>query len=148
MLDHGFKRLESNHCVYIKMYDQEKFIILLIYVDDMLVVGKDKDMIDRWKKDLGSQFAMKDLGPTQQILGMRIMHDRKKKKLWLSQEKYIEKVLDRFNMKSAKPVSTPLATHFKLSIDLCPCEDKEKEEMSKIPYASIVGNLMYAMVCT
>ena len=79
MLDHGFKRLESDHCVYIKMYDQEKYIILLIYVDDMLVVGKDKDMIDKLKKDLGNQFAMKDLGPTQQILGMRIMRDRKKK---------------------------------------------------------------------
>ena len=89
MLDHGFKRLESDHCVYIKMYDQEKYIILLIYVDDMLVVGKDKDMIDRLKKDLGNQFAMKDLGLAQQILGMRIMRDRKKKKLWLSQEQYI-----------------------------------------------------------
>lgn len=78
MLDHGFKRLEYDHCVYIKMYDQEKYIILFLYVDDMLVVGKDKDMIYRLKKDLGSQFAMKDLGPTQQILGMRIMSDRKK----------------------------------------------------------------------
>ena len=79
---------------------------------------------------------------------MRIMRDRKKKKLWLSQEKYIENVLDRFNMKSAKLVGTPLATHFKLSTDLCPCDDKEKEEMTKIPYASVVGSLMYAMVST
>ena len=63
MLDHDFKILEFDHCVYIKMYDQEKYIILLIYVDDMLVVGKDKDMIDMLKKDLGIQFAMKDLGP-------------------------------------------------------------------------------------
>lgn len=51
-------------------------------------------------------------------------------------------------MKDAKPVGTPLAAHFKLSVDLCPCDDKEKEEMSKIPYASAVGSLMYAMVCT
>ena len=65
MLDHGFKRLEFDHCVYIKMYDQEKYIILLIYVDDMLVVGKDKDMIDRLKKYLDSQFAMKNLGLAQ-----------------------------------------------------------------------------------
>ena len=114
----------------------------------MLIVGHDKNMINRLKKDLGSRFAMKDLGPIQQILGMKIMHDKKNKKLWLSQEKYIEKVLDRFNMKSAKPVGTPLATHFKLSTDLCPCDDKEKEEMSKIPYASTIGSLMYAMVCT
>ena len=62
MLEHGFRRLEVDHCVYIKMYDQERFIILLLYVDDMLVVGHDKSMVNMLKKDLGIQFAMKDLG--------------------------------------------------------------------------------------
>ncbi len=57
-------------------------------------------------------------------------------------------MLDRFNMKDAKPIGTPLAAHFKLSTKLCPSNDKEKEEMSRIPYASAVGSLMYAMVCT
>jgi len=148
MLEHSFSRLEADHCVYIKRYGQGKYIILLLYVDDMLIVGHDKNMISRLKKDLGSQFAMKDLGPAQQILGMRIIRDRKKNKLWLSQEKYIEKVLKRFNMKDAKSVGTPLAAHFKLSADLSPSDDKEKQEMSRIPYASAVGSLMYAMVCT
>lgn len=46
--------------------------------------------------------------------------------MWLSQEKCIEKVLDKFNMKNSKSVGTPLAPHFKLSTDLCPCDDKEK----------------------
>ena len=124
MLEHGFRRLEANHCVYIKRYGQERFIILLLYVDGMLVVGHDKSMINRLKKDLGSQFAMKDLGQVQQILGMRIIHDRKNKRLWLLQERYIEKVLNRFKMKNAKPVGTPLAAHFKLSVDLFPCNDK------------------------
>ena len=101
MLEHCLRRLEVYHCVYIKMYDQERFIILLLYVDDMLVVGHDKSMINRLKKDLGTQLAMKDLGQAQQILGMRIIHDRKNKRLWLSQERYIEKVLNRFNMKDS-----------------------------------------------
>lgn len=114
----------------------------------MLIVGHDKNKIIRLKKDLGRKFAMKDLGPAQKILGIRIMRDRKNKRLWLSQEKYIKKVIRRFNMKDAKPVGTPLATHFKLITELCPSDDKEKEEMSKIPYASAVGSLMYAMVCT
>ena len=47
----------------------------------------------------------------------------------MSQEKYIEKVLDRFNMKDTKLVGTPLASHFKLCVDLSPCDDNEKEEM-------------------
>ena len=47
------------------------------------------------------------------------MRDRKNKRLWLSQEEYIKKMLDSFNMKDAKPVGTPLAAQFKLSIELC-----------------------------
>ena len=50
-------------------------------------------------------------------------------------------------MKDVKLEGTPLATHFKLSVDLCPCNDKEKEEMRKIHYASAVGSLMFSMVC-
>ena len=46
-------------------------------------------------------------------------------------------------MNNSKPVSTPLANHFKL-----PKTDFEKDEMSKVTYASVVGCLMYAMVCT
>ncbi|GMI89691.1 hypothetical protein HRI_002638400 [Hibiscus trionum] len=51
-------------------------------------------------------------------------------------------------MSKAKPLSTPLANHFKLSTEQCPKTDKEIEEMAKVPYASVVGCLMYAMVCT
>lgn len=69
----------------------------------------------RLKEDLSKSFDMKDLGPAKEILGMQITHDREAGKLRLSQEKYIERVLERFNMKHAKPVSTPLAGHFKLS---------------------------------
>ena len=79
---------------------------------------------------------------------MRILQDIMNKKLWLSQEKYIEKVLERFNMSSSKPVSTPLAGHFKLSSKQYPTSEKDKEDMKKVPYASAVGSLMYAMICT
>jgi len=58
---------------------------------------------------------------------MRIMCDRKNKRLWFSQEKYIKKVLESFNMKDSKPVGTPLVAHFKLSTKLWPSDDKEKE---------------------
>ncbi|KAH9304884.1 hypothetical protein KI387_009288, partial [Taxus chinensis] len=51
----------------------------------------------------------------KKILGMRISRDRKERKLTLSQEEYIKKVLERFNMQDAKPVGTPLVGHFKLS---------------------------------
>ena len=69
-------------------------------------------------------------------------------KLYLSQEKYIEKVLCKFRMDNANAVSYPLAAHFKLNTKQCPTTDEKKKEMQHVPYASAVGSLMYAMVCT
>uniref|UniRef100_A0A3Q7IHI9 Reverse transcriptase Ty1/copia-type domain-containing protein n=1 Tax=Solanum lycopersicum TaxID=4081 RepID=A0A3Q7IHI9_SOLLC len=112
-------------------FSDNNFIILLLYVDDMLIVGQDKELIAKLKKDLSKSFDMKDLGPAQQILGMKIVRERTKRKLWLSQEKYIKRVLERFNMKSVKPVRTPLASHLKLSKQMCPTTKEEKEGMAK-----------------
>jgi hypothetical protein len=148
MEEQGYRKTTSDHCVFVQKFPDGDFIILLLYVDDMLIVGMNSSRIDRLKKQLSQSFAMKDLGPAKQILGVRIQRSRKDKKLFISQEQYIEKVLERFNLNNAKMVSSPLATHFKLSTKQSPSTDEEKEDMERIPYASAVGSLMYAMVCT
>ena len=148
MVEHGYDRSSSDYCVFVKKFSDGEFIILLLYVDDMLIVGRDTNKIDKLKKELSKSFEMKDLGPASQILGINISRDRTNRKLWLSQESYIEKVLDKFNMGKAKPVSSPLGSHLKLSSKQSPSSEKEKEEMRNVPYASAVGSLMYAMVCT
>ena len=89
-----------------------------MYVDDMLIIGHDCRKID-WLN----------------------------RKLWLSYKSYIEKVLKRFNMSKAKTICSPLASHLKLNLKQCPTSEKDMKEMSKLPYASVVGSLMYAMVC-
>eukprot|EP00253_Pinus_taeda_P002152 PITA_02152 len=91
---------------------------------------------------------MKDLGAAKHILGMEIQRDRKNGKLWLSQQKYVERVLEKFGMNSVKPINVPLASHFKLSLVLSPRTDEDKQYMSRLPYANVVGNLMYVMVST
>ena len=148
MTDHGYSRTTSGHCVFVKKYPDGNFIILFLYVDDMLIVGQDTSKISKLKSELSKSFSMKDLGPAKKILGIRIVRDRSLRLIWLSQEHYIKKVLERFNMEKAKHVNCPLAGHFKISSSQCPTSDEEKKEMQKIPYASIVGSLMYAMVCT
>ena len=60
----------------------------------------------------------------------------------MSQEKYVERILERFNIKHAKPVSTPLGGHFKLSKKSCSSSVKEKENMASVPYFSAVRSLM------
>ncbi|KAG8488067.1 hypothetical protein CXB51_018276 [Gossypium anomalum] len=87
---------------------------------DFKRTAKDKGEIRKVKAQLSEEFEMKDLGPAKKILGIEILRDRKTSKLYLSQKGYIEKLLCRFNMRSAKPVSTPLAAHFRLSSALSP----------------------------
>ena len=114
----------------------------------MLIVGQDLNMINMLKVELSKTFDMKDLESAKHILGMQITRDRESKKLWLSQGTYIERILQRFNVQHVKPISTPFATHFKLSRKCCPVTKEEKYEISLIPYASAVGSLVYAMVST
>ena len=100
------------------------------------------------KKELFKSFSVKDLGHAKQILGLRITRIRDERKIYFSQKKQIERVLERFNTKNANPVSTPLAGHMKLSKKMCPTAREEKENMVKVSYSSVVRSLMYAMVCT
>ncbi|KAL0404121.1 UNVERIFIED_CONTAM: Retrovirus-related Pol polyprotein from transposon TNT 1-94 [Sesamum radiatum] len=123
MKRHGYKKTTADDCVYFKKFPDGTFIALLLYVDDMLIVGKDVMKVNQLKEELSKSFEMKDLGKAQQILGMQITRDRKN-------------------------VSVPLANHFKLSKRTCPTSKEEIGEMSGVPYSSAVGSLMYAMVCT
>ncbi|RDY06369.1 hypothetical protein CR513_09626, partial [Mucuna pruriens] len=88
------------------------------------------------------------MGAAKQILVIRIICDRQAKKLWLSKKHYVKRVLRRFHMENAKRRSTLLATHFKLSSRHSPSNKVEKTNMSKVPYAFVVGSLMHAMVRT
>nr|KYP72642.1 Retrovirus-related Pol polyprotein from transposon TNT 1-94 [Cajanus cajan] len=90
---------------------------------------------------------MKDLGPAKRILGMDIIRNRNEGELFLSQENYLKKVVERFRMHQSKPVNTPLGSLSKLSISQVPKTEEERIKMESVPYASGVGSVMYGMVC-
>jgi hypothetical protein len=100
------------------------------------------------KRKLDNSFAMKDLGAAKKILGMRIIRDMKNHKLTLSQGEYIENLLEGFRIQNAKPVSAPLANHFKLIKEMCPKTHHHTKYMSRVPYSLVFDKFMYAMVCT
>ena len=91
---------------------------------------------------------MKDLGEASYILGIQIIRDRKNKLLALSQASYIDKVLARFSMQDSKKGLLPTQHGIILSKEQCPKTPQDEEDMKRIPYASTVGSLMYAMLCT
>jgi hypothetical protein len=120
----------------------------VLYVDDILLASSDKRMLHETKGFLSSNFDMKDLGEASYVLGIEIHRDRTKGVLGLSQKAYIEKMLKRFNMDKSKATPVPLAKGDKFNEAQCPKNQLESDEMKDIPYASAVGSLMYAQVCT
>ena len=91
---------------------------------------------------------MKDLGETSYILGIKIYRDRSNRMLGLTQSTYIDKVLKRFSMENSKRGLIPMSQGIHLSKKHSPNTSEERERMSRIPYASAIGSIMYAMLCT
>jgi len=91
---------------------------------------------------------MKDLDEASYVLGIEIHRDRTKGVLGSSQKAYIKRMLKRFNMDKSTTTPVPLAKGDKFSEAQCPKNQLESDEMKDIPYASTVGSLMYAQVCT
>ena len=91
---------------------------------------------------------MKDMDEASYVFGIKIHRERSRGILGLSQETYINKVLKRFQMKYCSLSPTPIIKGDRFSLDQCPMNYLEREQMKNIPYASVVGSLMYAQVCT
>ncbi|RVW61091.1 Retrovirus-related Pol polyprotein from transposon TNT 1-94 [Vitis vinifera] len=125
-----------------------KVCFLVLYVDDILLATNDKGLLHEVKQFLSKNFDMKDMGEASYVIGIKIHRDRFKGILGLSQETYINKVLERFRMKNCSPSVSPIVKGDRFNLNQCPKKDLEKEQMKNIPYASAVGSLMYAQVCT
>uniref|UniRef100_A0A2N9FDK1 Integrase catalytic domain-containing protein n=1 Tax=Fagus sylvatica TaxID=28930 RepID=A0A2N9FDK1_FAGSY len=146
VISNGFLMIEEDHCVYVKR-SEGSFIILLLYVDDILLAGNNREFIKTIKEWLSSTFEMKDMGEANFVLGVKILRDRSRKFLGLSQETYIRKVLERFHMQDCKPIDTLVGKGDSLSSEMCPKTQAEIESMAQVSYANAIGSLMYAMLC-
>ena len=143
----GFEKSPDEPCVY-KRIQGTKVVFLILYVDDILLIENDIEVLSSVKGWLQKQFDIKDLGETNYILGIKLLRDRKNKVLALSQALYIDKILARFSMENSKKGTLPFRHGVHLSKEQSPKTLEQKERMSRIPFASTVGSLMYAMLCT
>ena len=89
---------------------------------------------------------MKDLGEASRILGMDILRDKDEETLTISQEVYVKKILEKYDMKDCKSSSIPMDLGGMVSTLDCPQDEEERQEMRSISYANVVGSLMYVMV--
>jgi len=143
----GFKENTVDRCIYLKI-SRSKFIFLILYVDDILLATNDLGLLSEIKRFLSNNFEMKDMGETYYVIGIEIFRDRSQGLLSLSQNAYINKVLERFRMDKCSASPILIQKGDKYSLMQCPKNDLERKQMENIHYASVVGSLMYAQTCT
>ncbi|GJV10697.1 retrotransposon protein, putative, ty1-copia subclass [Tanacetum coccineum] len=143
----GFSQNADEPCVYLKA-SGSNVTFLILYVDDILIMGNSIPVLLDVKSHLGRCFAMKDLGEAAYILGIKIYRDRSRWLIGLCQSAYIEKILKRFHMENSKRGSIPIQEKLRLSKSQGASTPAELQRMQNVPYASAVGSIMYAVRCT
>ncbi|GJV75157.1 retrotransposon protein, putative, ty1-copia subclass [Tanacetum coccineum] len=138
----GFTQNQDEPCVYLKA-SGSYVTFLILYVDDILIMGNNIPMLQDVKSYLGKCFTMKELGEAAYILGIKIYRDRSKRLIGLCQSAYIEKILKRYYMENSKCGTIPMQEKLKLSKLDGASTPTEKRRMSNIPYASAVASIMY-----
>ncbi|XP_071905928.1 uncharacterized protein [Coffea arabica] len=126
---------EVDKCVYVKIIN-DQYVIISLYVDDMLIFGTSLDIVNSTKYFLSSNFDMKDLGEAKIILGVKII--RKCDGIMLSQEHYTERLLRKFENYDVIPVSTPYDANTQL-------KKNNGDPIAQSKYAQIIGSLMHLM---
>jgi Reverse transcriptase (RNA-dependent DNA polymerase) len=134
MKNYDFEQSDSDHTLFFKR-QQEKLTVLIIYVDDMIITGNDKDEIKRLEERLSTEFEMKSLGRLKYFLGIEVM--RSERGITLSQRKYILDLLAEVRMLNCKPADTPVIQNLKLE------ENAEQAPTNKERYQRLVGKLIY-----
>ena len=118
-------------------------MILILYVNDLLLLGEDLSKINDIKCQLGKLYQMKDLGPASSYLRIWITRDQNTWAIWIDQQAYIENTVKRFEVLYANNTNTPLPAGIHL--------EKSEEPVAlntKTYYQQIIGTLIYAAIGT
>jgi hypothetical protein len=103
----GLTPLDKDDCVYIHRTGKE-MIVISLYVDDLFLFTGSTKLLKQFKEGLTNRFEMEDLGEAKLVLGMQITRDRTKRTLTISQQAYLEKVLDKVGRGESKAIATPM----------------------------------------
>eukprot|EP00253_Pinus_taeda_P027458 PITA_27458 len=129
----GFTKSEANPNLYFIVVGEDP-LILVLYVDDLIIIGAER-LIEGYKRDLASEFEMKDIGLMHYCLGLEVWQEQGH--FFLGQGKYIVDILSRFHMEDCKPMSTPMITNRKK------LHASDSELVDPTLYRHLIGKLMY-----
>ena len=140
----GFVPLDADPGIFVAFPPGKTPVYLGVWVDDLLTVCK-SDALAHVKGDLSSLFDLRDLGPVESFLGMRITRDRAARTLTLDQTPLVTQLISEYGLSDGKPRSVPLDPGARFHP---PQSESETLDPDVYPYAALVGSLLYISVCT
>ncbi|EEB88881.1 hypothetical protein MPER_13095 [Moniliophthora perniciosa FA553] len=143
----GFKPCPSDPCVFV-CRTEKGTVIITSHVDDLGLFASSKSILDEFKSNFSKHVVISDKGEISQLLGMTVTRDRAARTISFNQSLYIDSIVERFSLESARSSPTPIAHGTKLSKTQSPTTPEELSKMAKIPYQSAVGSVMHAAVMT
>jgi hypothetical protein len=142
LLSKGFRRSQVDSCIYTRRTDRGT-VLIAVYVDDLLIAGDNIRLIEDVKNLFKQQYKMQDMGPMEFVLGTEVTQNLEAKTIKLSQHRYTEDMLKKFEMWDVKPKPTPMQPNSLLTKSQCPTTDEERTAMESIPYREAVGSLLW-----
>lgn len=145
--DQGWKANKDDPCVYIR-HDSTGAIELMLYihVDDAAIAGRNKAMIHDFIAQVNQRFPCRAQGELVYFLSMEIHRDRPNRRMWITQQQYTSRVLERFNLSECNPSVIPIPTS--AHIDLRAASDADHAAASHLPYRMLTGSLQYLATMT
>lgn len=119
-----------------------------VYIDDITILSSSPDAMSQVVELLTAEYKLRDLGPTQFLLGIKIKQDEDTGSISLSQQQYSLDILEPFGIADCNAVTTPMNPGCKLSVQMAPKDDAECEFMMDKPYRNAIGALNYLSTTT
>jgi hypothetical protein len=142
----GLTRSTADPCVYYRHLRpgeaDEEITIFILYVDDGLIISSLKTVLTEMMNFLGKEFEVRSL-PADRFIGMDISRNRVQRTIHLSQPEYTKTVLERYGMSNCATLSVPADPCVKLTPQMCPQTEEEKQEMKCVPFMECIGSIMH-----
>lgn len=142
----GFEALQCEACIFARSIGI-KTQIVAIYVDDLVLIAKTRGEVAEMKAGIQKAFRAKDMGPVSYIVGIKVVRDRRQRKLWINQQLSADSIVNRFNMQHAFATKVPSIPGKKLrKLNGADATGDVMSEMATKPFRQAVGSLMYLMI--
>ncbi|XP_070044865.1 uncharacterized mitochondrial protein AtMg00810-like [Nicotiana tomentosiformis] len=147
LLNFSFCQSKHDYSLFTK-FTKYKFVLVLVYVDDILVTGKNMEEIQHAKNTLHRSFKMKDLGELRYFLGIEFA--RSAEGILMSQRKYALEMISEVGLGGSKPKETPMEQNLKLTsvnFDACVTTNTTDEILEdRGRFQKLVGKLLYLTI--